>query len=199
MIKYLSLDLQGTLSNSEFSDYYWMEILPKKYSEHFNTSINEAKQILKTKFKEYGIYNILYYDDNYWSRYLKFDTNKELIECGVKPKINQELFGFISDLKLPKIIISTTTQLFIDFELREKVKVFDKIYSCVDYFKVGGKTKEVYEKIYEELKVKPNEILHIGDNQVMDIDNAKLAGINTIFFDNNTEKVIEEIRNYLEI
>lgn len=199
MIKYLSLDLQGTLSNSEFSDYYWMEILPQKYSEHFDVSIDEAKQILKTKFKEYGIYNILYYDDNYWSEFLKFDTNKELIECGVKPKINQELFDFISSLRLPKIIISTTTQFFIDFELKDKVKVFDKIYSCVDYFKVGGKTKEVYEKICEELKVKPNEILHIGDNQVMDIDNAKFAGINTILFDNNTEKVIEEIRKYLEI
>ena len=41
MIKYLSLDLQGTLSDSKFSDNYWLEILPKKYSEYFKISINE--------------------------------------------------------------------------------------------------------------------------------------------------------------
>ena len=124
MIKYLSLDLQGTLSDSRFSDYYWLEILPKKYSEHFNTSIDEAKKILKEKFKEYGVYNILYYNDKYWSKYLKFDTNKELNESIIKPEINGELYNFISVLRIPKIIISTTTNLFINFELEEKVKIF---------------------------------------------------------------------------
>lgn len=198
MIKYLSLDLQGTLSDSNFSDNYWLEILPKKYSEHFNISNDEAKKILKDKFKEYGVYNILYYDDKYWSNYLNFDTTKELTKSSIKPKINQELYDFVSTIELPKIIISTTTNLFINFELQDKVKIFSKIYSCVDYFKVGGKTKEVYEEICKELKVKPNEILHIGDNKLMDVDNAKEAGINTVLFNNNTEKMLEEIKKYLE-
>ncbi len=198
MIKYLSLDLQGTLSSSKFSDNYWLEILPHKYSEKYNITIEESKNILKEKFKEYGIYNILYYDDKYWSNYLKFDTKKELEKNNITPEINMELYNFINKIKLPKIIISTTTQLFIEIELRERIKTFDKVYSCVDYFKVGGKTKEVYEKICKELKVKPNEILHIGDNKIMDIENAKLAGINVILFNNNTQDVIEKIKEYVE-
>lgn len=198
MIKILSLDLQGTLSNSRFSDNYWLEILPKKYSERFDISIEEAKNILKEKFKEYGIYNILYYDDKYWSNYLKFDSKKELEQSNIKPEIDMELYNFIKKIKLPKIIISTTTSLFIEMELKEKIKIFDKIYSCVDYFKTGGKTKEIYEKICKELKVKPSEILHIGDNKIMDIENAKQAGINTILFNNNTQNVIEKIKEYVE-
>lgn len=59
MIKYLSLDLQGTLSDSKFSDYFWLEILPRKYSEFFKVSVDEAKCILKEKFKEYGVYQQL--------------------------------------------------------------------------------------------------------------------------------------------
>ena len=29
MIKILSLDMQGTLTSSEFSDYFWLELLNK--------------------------------------------------------------------------------------------------------------------------------------------------------------------------
>lgn len=198
MIKVLSLDLQGTLSNSKFSDNYWQEILPIKYSQQYKISIEEAKNILKEKFKEYGIYNILYYDDKYWSNYLKFGTREELEKNNIKPEINMELYNFISTIKLPKIIISTTTQLFIEIELKEKLKAFDKIYSCVDYFKTGGKTKEIYEKICKELNIKPNEMLHIGDNKIMDIENAKQAGVNTILFNNDTQNIIEKIKEYME-
>lgn len=198
MIKVLSFDLQGTLSESKFSDYYWLEILPQKYSQQYKISIEEAKNTLKEKFKEYGIYHILYYDDKYWSNYLKFDTRKELKQSNIRPKINIELYDFIQTIKLPKIIISTTTELFIEIELKEKINTFDKIYSCVDYFKTGGKTKEIYEKICKELKVKPSEILHIGDHKIMDIENAKQAGINTILFDNDTQNVIEKIKEYME-
>ena len=199
MIKYISLDLQGTLSDSKFSDNFWLEILPQKYSEHFNISIDESKKILKEKFKEYGVYNILYNDDKYWSEYLGFDTNEELSLSGITPELNKDLFDFINTLDLPKIIISTTTDLFINAELDDKVNIFDKIYSCVDYFKIGGKTENVYKTICDELNIKPSEMIHIGDNKTMDIENARKAGVNAILFDNNTENVINEIKKLLEV
>lgn len=197
MIKYISLDLQGTLSDSKFSDYFWIEFIPQKYSEKNKISIQSAKEILKQKFKEYGVYNILYYDDKYWSEYLKFDTKKELDKFEIRPSINQKMYSYLQNLNLPKIIVSTTTELFINYELEEKVKEFEKIYSCVDYFKIGGKTKEVYENIAKELNVKPSEILHIGDNYCMDIENAKKAGVNVILYDDNVESLIYNIEKYL--
>ena len=92
MIKYISLDLQGTLSDSKFSDNFWLEIIPQKYSEKFNIDLQEAKRILKEKFKGYGIYNILYYDDKYWSEYLEFDTKEELDKNKMRPSINKQLY-----------------------------------------------------------------------------------------------------------
>ncbi len=197
MIKYISLDLQGTLSDSKFSDYFWIEFIPQKYSEKNKISIQSAKEILKQKFKEYGVYNILYYDDKYWSEYLKFDTKKELDKFEIRPSINKKMYSYLQNLNLPKIIVSTTTELFINYELEEKVKEFEKIYSCVDYFKIGGKTKEVYENIAKELNVKPSEILHIGDNYCMDIENAKKAGVNVILYDDNVDSLIYNIEKYL--
>jgi len=197
MIKYISLDLQGTLSDSKFSDYFWIEFIPQKYSEKNKISIQSAKEILKQKFKEYGVYNILYYDDKYWSEYLKFDTKKELDKFEIRPSINKKMYSYLQNLNLPKIIVSTTTELFINYELEEKVKEFEKIYSCVDYFKIGGKTKEVYENIAKELNVKPSEILHIGDNYCIDIENAKKAGVNVILYDDNVDSLIYNIEKYL--
>lgn len=198
MIKYISLDLQGTLSDSKFSDNFWLEIIPKKYSEKFKISPEEAKQILKQKFKEYGVYNILYYDDKYWSEILNFDTKKELDKSQIRPCINKELYEFVSKINLPKIIVSTTTNLFINYELGEKVKDFEKIYSCSDYFKIGGKTKETYQEIAKELNVNPEEILHIGDNLLMDVENAKKAGINAILYDDNIENLKYNIEKILK-
>lgn len=197
MIKYISLDLQGTLSNSKFSDNFWLEIIPQKYAEKFKITIEEAKQVLKQKFKEYGVYNILYYDDKYWAQYLNFDVKQELDQSLIIPSINKEIYEYFDKINLPKIIISTTTDLFINYELKEKVKDFEKIYSCVDYFKIGGKTKEVYQKVAKELNVNPEEILHIGDNSLMDVENAKKAGVNAILYDDNIEKLEYNVEKYI--
>lgn len=197
MIKYISLDLQGTISSSKFSDYFWMELIPQKYAEKYNISVLEAKKILKEKFKEYGVYNILYYDDKYWSEALGFDTKKELDKMLIKPSINEKFYSYIEKINLPKIIISTTTNLFIDYELGEKTKDFEKLYSCVDYFKIGGKTKEIYKQVAKELKVNPEEILHIGDNLCMDVENAKKAGVNAILYDDNIENVIYNVQKII--
>lgn len=197
MIKYISLDLQGTLSNSKFSDNFWFEIIPQKYAEKFKITIEEAKQVLKQKFKECGVYNILYYDDKYWAQYLNFDVKQELDQSLIIPSINKEIYEYFDKINLPKIIISTTTDLFINYELKEKVKDFEKIYSCVDYFKIGGKTKEVYQKVAKELNVNPEEILHIGDNSLMDVENAKKAGVNAILYDDNIEKLGYNVEKYI--
>lgn len=197
MIKYISLDLQGTLSNSKFSDNFWLEIIPQKYAEKFKITIEEAKQVLKQKFKEYSVYNILYYDDKYWAQYLNFDIKQELDQSLIRPSINKEIYEYFDKINLPKIIISTTTDLFINYELKEKVKDFEKIYSCVDYFKIGGKTKEVYQKVAKELNVNPEEILHIGDNYLMDVENAKKAGVNAILYDDNIEKLEYNVEKYI--
>lgn len=199
MIKVLSLDLQGTLSDSSFSDYFWIELLPRKYAEKFNVSLTSAKQILKDKFEQYGKYDILYYDDKYWSNYLGFNTLEELEKFDIQPTINNELYELIHNIEIPKIIISTTTDLFIEYELKNNVKDFAKVYSCVDYFKIGGKTKKVFLDVCKELNVKPNEVLHIGDSKTMDFENAKKAGVNAILYENDVNKLKTELKKYMEV
>jgi putative hydrolase of the HAD superfamily len=199
MIKYLSFDLQGTLSGAKFSDNFWINILPELYAKENNLSNNEAQNELKKYFKEIGKYDIRYYDDNYWSKKLKFNTIDILKQNDIIPTLNNKFLNFIKTMEIPVIIISTTTNIFIDYELGANIKYFYKTYSCVDDFNKGGKTIDIYIQIAKDLKVKTNEILHIGDNYEMDITNANKANVNAILFSNDEDSVIDKIKNRLEV
>lgn len=199
MVKCVSFDLQGTITKAEFCDCLWLEVLPRIYALKKGITENEAKKAIKEIYGENEIYNLKYYDDSYWTKMLNFDAIEELNKIGKEPEIDDNFIQFINTLKTEKIIISTTTNLFINAELKENVKYFDKIYSCVDYFKIGGKTPEVYLKVAKELNIMPNEMLHIGDNYIMDVENAKKAGVNAIQYKGNTEKTINEIKAILEV
>ncbi len=194
MIKYISFDLQGTLSNSKFSDNFWINILPKLYASKYNLDIEDAKLELKIYFKKIGKYDIRYYDDKYWEKKLHISTIEVLNNSDIKPILNQKLFDFIDYINVPVIIISTTTKKFIEYELGSTINKFYNVYSCVDDFNTGGKTKEVFLKVAKSLKVSSDEILHIGDDVEMDIQNGNVAKINTILFNNNEEDIIEKIK-----
>ena len=64
---------------------------------------------------------------------------------------------------------------------------------------IAGKPKIAFEKVCLELGVLPSEILHIGDNQEMDIANGKMAGVDTFYFDNklSREKNVARLREML--
>lgn len=199
MIKYVSFDLQGTLSSSKFSDYFWLEMLPKLYAKHNKIGLEEAKTYLKDYFKKIGKYDIKYYDNKYWEKELDFKTEEVLESMIIKPSFNK-IIDLIDKIDLPIIIITTTTSVFVDYELGSKKDKFYKIYSCCDDFHIGGKTKEVYNRVLSDLNIKKDELLHIGDNLEMDIDNCNQAGVKAIYYDlSKEEKVIKEIEKILEV
>lgn len=55
----------------------------------------------------------------------------------------------------------------------------EKIYSSADYL-LNKRTGNLYKKAEEEIGITPNEHIHVGDNQISDIDMAKSLGIETI-------------------
>lgn len=67
-------------------------------------------------------------------------------------------------------------------ELLDYVKIpvkIEKIYSSADYL-LNKRTGNLYKKAEEEIGVKPENHIHVGDNQYSDIDVANGLGIETI-------------------
>lgn len=112
--------------------------------------------------------------------------NKDLIEV-LKEYQDSEIYCisdfYMSAEDLKKIINSVNPP----FEIK-------KIYSSADYL-LNKKTGNLYKKFEEELNIKPCNHIHIGDNPVVDIQNAKQIGIETIQI-KNTDKI--EFKNIRE-
>lgn len=197
MIKYVSWDLQGTLSEAAFSDNFWLELLPAAYAAKHACDLATAKAQLWEQFKAMGKYDIRYYDDAYWASQLGFNTLDVLRRVNVQPRLDSALLSYITSLTTPSIILSTTTNLFIDYELGDKKAFFARTYSCVDDFQTGGKTEEVYREIARQLGIKPQEILHIGDNEEMDITNATRAGVHALHYTGDTLALITALQDIL--
>lgn len=201
--KVISFDLQGTLSDNAFSDEFWIKLLPTLYSESRKVSLEEAKEALRTRFKEYGKHDYRYYSIQYWIKELdlklKFDDIRKQINS--KPFLFADTLEIIEELygKVKLIIISSTTNEFIDAELGDKRKYFDHVYSSLDNFGVAGKPKELYLKIAKILSIKPSEMIHIGNSEESDIRNAKEAGLHTFFFDEKVSrgKLIAELKKII--
>lgn len=199
----VSFDLQGTLSDSAFSDEFWLETLPLLYSKKKGISLEAAKQTLNQKFKDWGKYDYRYYSLKYWLDELDLtiafaDVIKQMKN---KPLFFEEMKALLSELygKTKLIIISSTTREFIDLELGDNKRYFDNVYSSLDDFSIPGKPVNLYKQISLILNVNPSNMIHIGDSKDMDIDNAKDAGFETFFFDKTQpkEKVIEHIKQVL--
>lgn len=177
MIKLLSFDLQGTLSDVRYSNYFWLEYLAP----------------LKDSFKKIGPYDRRYYDDSLYT------DDLATIMKHHTPKLDEIFLSFIESIQVTKIILSTTTHRFIDLELGERKNIFDGCYSSLDDFGIAGKTPKVYKKVAGLFKVKPEEILHIGDHPEMDILHAQEAGCQVLHYTGNTEETLFNIKHLMEV
>ncbi|AHV99273.1 HAD family hydrolase [Paenibacillus sabinae] len=109
-------------------------------------------------------------------------------------------------LKLNKSIIITSdmylTHSFIKGLLTENgYKDYSKIYLSSE-LKITKATGELYSYIIQDLKIKPDEILHIGDNYHADIEEAQKKGIVTHYYpkclDQNKKLSVFQDENSIE-
>jgi 5'-nucleotidase len=182
----ISFDLQGTLSDSAFSDEFWLDLLPRLYAEKHGMAFEAAQEILKREFKSIGKYDPRYYSAQYWiSSLCPHRSFSDVIARLVnKPLLFEDTLELVTRLSMtkPLIIVSTTTHEFIDVELGPAASSFKHVYSSLDDFGVAGKTSDLFQEIASRLGVPNHRILHIGDCPEMDIANARQAGWQVFHF-----------------
>lgn len=71
-IECVLLDMDGTLLDRHFDDYFWEDYLPEKYARRYGLSVDEAKEeLIKRYEKEEGTLN--WTDLDFWSNELGLD------------------------------------------------------------------------------------------------------------------------------
>jgi putative hydrolase of the HAD superfamily len=84
------LDMDGTLLDKHYDDYFWEQYLPQVYGEQKGLALDRAKQDLYSRYRSVEK-TLMWTDLNYWSRQLELDIislkNKLRHLIGVHPHV----------------------------------------------------------------------------------------------------------------
>lgn len=97
-IDFVLLDMDGTLLDKYFDDYFWEEFVPQQYAEKKGISVSEATDTLMTAYKEREG-TLIWTDINYWSH--RFDLDLPALKETVadRVKVHEGVFPFLKFLK----------------------------------------------------------------------------------------------------
>lgn len=165
-IKFVLLDMDGTLLDKYFDDYFWEHLVPEKYAEKHNITFGKAKEELLDKYKAHeGTLN--WTDIDFWSRELDIDIPalkeqiKHLIE--VHPYV-EDFLRMLKKHKKKVYMVTNAHYKVLDIKLKKtKIgKYFDK---CITSFEIGypKETMEFWEKTEKILKFDKEKTLFIDD------------------------------------
>ncbi len=184
-IKVISFDVEGTLTTTDFSQAIWCEAIHEVYARKYGITPEKARSIVIAEFDKIENRGIESYDINYW--FNKFGLGKpEIImdkyQDRVKyyPDAKQVLKSLYKNYQL--IIASGTPGNALNYLLKETRHFFQTVFSSIsDYQQL--KTPEFYLEICRVLKLRPDQIVHIGDNWQYDYLAACDAGIHAFHID----------------
>ena len=164
-IKYVLLDMDGTLLDKYFDDYFWEHLVPERYADKHHISFGRAKEELLTKYKAHeGTLN--WTDIDFWSSELRLDIPalKEQIKhlIDVHPHVIEFLAALRKHRK--KVYMVTNAHykvLDIKLQKTEIGKFFDK---CITSNEIGFPKERI--EFWEELE----KVIHFEKDKTLFID-----------------------------
>ena len=135
-IRYVLLDMDGTLLDKYFDDYFWEHFVPDKYAEKYSITSGKAKEHLMKKYK-FHEGTLKWTDLDFWSRELDLDIPalKEQIQHLIEVHPHAE--DFLKSLRsLNKKVFLVTNAHYKSINLKmKKTRIgiyFDAVLSSFD-------------------------------------------------------------------
>ena len=183
-VEYVLLDMDGTLLDKYFDDYFWEHLVPERYAEIHDITFGRAKEELMKKYKVHeGTLN--WTDLDFWSNQLKIDipAMKEQIKHLIEVHPHVENFLRMLGKEKKKVFLVTNAHYkSIDLKFKKTLigKYFDAVLTSFDagYPKEDIKFWEVAEK---RLGFDKGKTLFIDDTEEI-LKTAKKFGIKYILY-----------------
>ena len=183
-IRYVLLDMDGTILDKYFDDYFWEHLLPEKYAEKRRISFGRAKEELLEKYKTHeGTLN--WTDIDFWSREVDIDIPalKEQIHHLIEVHPHVEDFLRMLRRRRKKVFLVTNAHYkVLDIKLRqtELGRYFD---AAVTSFEMGyPKEMLAFWKVVEEkLGFEKDHTLFIDDTEAV-LKTAEKFGIRYLLY-----------------
>ncbi|MEW6409490.1 MAG: GMP/IMP nucleotidase [Nitrospirota bacterium] len=202
-IKFVLLDMDGTLLDRYFDDYFWEHLVPERYAEKHNITFGKAKEELFKKYKAHEK-TLNWTNLDFWSKELDIDIPalKEQIKHLIE--VHPHVEDFLKMLKRHKKKVFLVTNahyksLAIKLKKTEIGRYFDSVLSSFD---VGypKETSMFWEKAEKRLGFVKEKTFLIDDTEEV-LRTAKEYGIKYIILKAkaNSKKRIKESKEFITI
>jgi len=200
-IELISFDAEGTVVTPDFSEAIWHEAIPALYAQKKGLDLTQAKRYIAEEYGRIGDQRLEWYDIEYWFSYLGLGSSEPVIQScldkiGHYPEVTEVLSSLASEYKL--IVASGTPLKLLHCLLRDIKPYFVRIFSSVSHYR-QLKSPDFYLSICEEMGVKPNQVIHVGDNWQFDFLNAQQAGINAFYIDRSGRNHQESLSDLTQL
>jgi len=178
-INFVILDMDGTLLDLHFDNYFWQTHIPSKYAKAHNMSLKEAQDYLNIETSKVSG-KIEWYCLDYWTDKLDLPIVELKKEIKHKIALRPDTLPFLDALRQAnkKVVLVTNAHpdsLSLKVERTELDKHIDLLISTHDY----GVTKEsqmLWQKLQADLKFDNDTTLFVDDSLTI-LDSAKKFGI----------------------
>jgi putative hydrolase of the HAD superfamily len=206
MIRFISLDMDGTLVNSRFVDKVWMEGMPRLYAEKHGLDLSAAKEYVVGEYMKIGSDKLEWYQLQYWIDKFQLKVNKDELlqsyedEIEPYPEVRETLELLSESYEL--VVTSNAAREFIEIELDGMGHYFKETFSATSDFREVKKSPLVYGAVCKQLGAKPFEVMHIGDHYSYDYEAPLDAGLDALFLDRkgtrSGSEVVGDLREAIE-
>ncbi len=184
-VKIVSFDVEGTLVTPDFSYAIWFEAIPQRYAEKKGIDFERAKAIVEEEYRKVGDQRLEWYDIWYWFRKLDLGIPTPVMEkCQHRvcyyPEVRDVLASVGGRYELS--IASGSPREFLVHLLKDIEPHFAKVFSSISDYKLL-KTPEFYREMCRMLGVRPEQVVHVGDNWQFDFVAPSEIGIRAVHLD----------------
>ncbi len=178
-IETVFLDMDGTLLDLHFDNYFWTQYVPARFGEKQGISAQQAfDQIFPHMLSIRG--SLGWYDINYWSQYLQMDVlgMKHAAAERIQPRPGAIQFLQALRRASKKIVLATNAHkdtLDIKFSRSGIGPYFDYI-ATSHQFGVAKEDPQFWQRLQEIMHFDPAKSVFIDDNEKV-LDAARSFGI----------------------
>ena len=173
------LDMDGTLLDLHFDNYFWREYLPFKWGEMHACGPEQAKQHLMPRF-ERNIGTLSWYCVDYWSTELQIDVmalKNDIVHLIQKRPYTEEFLDFLRRTGKQVIMVTNCHEKLIALKM-QKTRIdgyFDEIY-CAHTLGAPKEVNEFWIRLNRQLDFQPKKTVLIDDNLTV-LRTARAFGI----------------------
>lgn len=187
MIRFVSLDMDGTLVNSRYVDLIWMEGVPGLYAERHGLELEAARELVVSEYMSVGSDRLEWYNLQYWLDRFQLPVRREdlleMYEDQIEPYPEVlEALEVLSE-RYDLVVTSNAAREFIEMELDGLGHYFREAFSATSDFRDVKKSPSVYGEVCRRLGARPFEVMHIGDHYTYDYEAPIDAGLDALFLD----------------